>query len=113
MLAYKHRFHGHNSLNYVYKNGDAIRGQFMTLRYTKNVRRKSPRVAVVVSKKICKSAVGRNRIRRRLYELFRLSMQKFNDNHDVVCIVSSAEVRTMRASELNDLFQQMTKTLLD
>ncbi len=113
MLAYTHRFHGHNSLKYVYKNGQALRNPVVTIRYVKNSRRKLPRVAVVVSKKVYKGAVGRNRIRRRIYEWFRVHIAELNENYDIVCIVTSAELRTMPASEIEQLFLQLTAPLLD
>ena len=72
MLAQKFRFHGHGSLRYLYKNGDAVRSHLITLKYIANPRRKTSRFTVVVGKKVIKSAVKRNRIRRRVYEVVRL-----------------------------------------
>ena len=84
MLAFKNRFHGHGSLRYVYRNGKVIRHHQMTLKWTTNPRRKTPRVAVVVGKKIYKGAVGRNRIRRRVYEAMRRSSDgKYCQNSDI------------------------------
>lgn len=112
MLAYSYRFHGHKSLSYVYKNGLAERGQYITIRYTKNERRSKPRISVVVSKKVYKSAVGRNRIRRRIYEWFRTHLNDLNDTYDIVCIVSSAEVRTMSVENLDTILHAQTTPLL-
>lgn len=107
MIAYKYRFHGYNALRFVYKNGSAKRCQYFTLKYTQNPRRSSPRFAVVVSKKIHKGAVGRNRIRRRLYELFRNAQQDLPKNHDIVLIVSHKEVMTMEPNVLRTQFEQL------
>ena len=100
MLSYNHRFHGHNSLRFVYKNGKTVRSQMVVLKYAVNPKRKNSRFAVVVSKKTMKSAIGRNRIRRRVYELLRKHLENIKENSDVVLLVVSAEVRTMPASEL-------------
>lgn len=100
MLKHNNRFHGSGPLRFVYKNGTAVRGHYFTLKFVRNSRRKSPRVAVVVSKKVMKSAVGRNRIRRRVYELFRLELDSLKQQSDIVCIVTSSEVRTMQAADL-------------
>lgn len=108
MLAKKYRFHGHGSLRYVYKNGDAVRTRLFTIKYTKNPMRHDSRYAVVVSKKVHKSAVGRNRIRRRLYELLRHQNEKVVSPHDVVVIISSGEVLAMDAHELE---QQLSDAL--
>ena len=65
MLGKLHRFHGYNALNLAHKQGQVVRGPAMSLKYMLNTRRQIYRVAVVVSKKVSKSAVTRNRIRRR------------------------------------------------
>jgi len=109
MLSYKNRFHGYNSLRYVYKNGDVIRGKSLTVKYSKNPRRKTPRVSVVVSKKVLKSAVGRNRIRRRIYEQVRLLLPDILPQYDIVCIVSSNELKVAASHELAELIHSSFK----
>lgn len=71
MITRTHRFHGHGSLRFVYSRGQTIRGQYNTLKYIRNSRTASYRVAVVVSRKVSKQATTRNRIRRRVYEVVR------------------------------------------
>jgi ribonuclease P protein component len=68
MISTRHRFHGYGSLKYVYRHGHTVRGPLFAIKSVDNPKRKSYRLAVVVSKKVNKSAVARNRIRRRLYE---------------------------------------------
>lgn len=108
MIPFSNRFHGHNSLRYVYKNGQAVRTHFATLKSTTNPNRSKPRIAVVVGKKILKSSVGRNRIRRRIYEYIRRQTPRLSQNFDIVVIVSSSEFATMSstelASQIEDLF---------
>lgn len=100
MIPFSYRFHGHSSLRYVYKNGIAVRSSFATLKITPNKNRKHSRIAVVVGKKILKSAVGRNRIRRRLYEYIRQQIPRFAGSFDIVIIVSSSEFLTMTSNDL-------------
>jgi ribonuclease P protein component len=107
MLSFSHRFHGHGSLRYVYKNGQAIRSHLITIKYTSNPHRKNSRFAVVVSKKVHKSAVGRNRIRRRIYEIVRQELPEFTSAHDVAVMVFSSEVLTLPADELRDTIRQL------
>ncbi len=109
MLAFDYRFHGHGSLRFVYKNGRALRTHFFTLKYSLNPRRKRPRIAIVVSKKVLKSAVGRNRIRRRLYETIRLIGVDRLKPSDIVIIVSSAEITETPASELTKSLESFLK----
>ena len=103
MIPSPFRFHGHNSLRYVYANGKAVRSQQVTVKWVKNSHRTKPRVSVVVSKKVIKSAVGRNRIRRRVYEYMRTHLPNLNDVYDVVVIVTSPELRQMPYTELEVL----------
>ncbi len=110
MLAFKYRFHGHGSLRYVYTHGEAVRSRLITLKYTRHPKRKNPRVAVVVSKKVYKGAVGRNRIRRRLYEIIRHELPQINDNQDLVFIVFSSEILTMPFDEVQSTVRQLLKT---
>jgi ribonuclease P protein component len=100
MIPFSYRFHGHNSLRFVYKNGKAVRSHFATLKTIPNPHRKYPRIAVVVGKKVLKSAVGRNRIRRRIYEYVRQQISRFVGNFDIVIIVSSSEFATMSSTDL-------------
>jgi len=107
MLTKSHRFHGHGSLRYVYKNGTAIRSRLVTIKYTKNTHRKHSRFAIVVSKKVLKSAVGRNRIRRRIYEIVRLQLPNITSPHDVAIMVFSSEVTSLPDIELTTLITQL------
>lgn len=110
MLAFKYRFHGHGSLRFVYRNGKVVRSHLATVKYTANPHRKHPRFAVVVSKKVLKSAVGRNRIRRKIYEILRGRIEQAK-NYDVVIIVSSAEALTLPSSELQETIYSLLEDI--
>ena len=107
MLSFNHRFHGHGSLRYVYKNGQAVRSHTITIKYVKNPHRAHSRFSVVVSKKVHKSAVGRNRIRRRLYEVIRQEIPNIKSPQDVAVLVFSSEVMTMPYDELVATVRQL------
>lgn len=107
MLQQKHRFHGHGSLRFLYKNGRAVRTSLITLKYLENPRRKHGRFTVVISKKILKSAVKRNRLRRRIYETVRLELPTLKSGHDVAIMVFSAETYGMDHSSLLELMKQL------
>lgn len=107
MLSNKNRFHGHGSLRYVYKNGEAVRGKLITLKYSTNLRRKEPRVAVVISKKVLKRAVGRNRVRRRIYEVIRHELPQTLPQRDMVFLVFSSEILAMPHEELKNTIKQL------
>ena len=109
MLAQKNRFHGHGSLRYVYANGNSVRTQKIVVKFTRNPHRTDSRFAVVVSKKILKSAVGRNRIRRRVYEIIRKEMPRFDGVFDVAVMVFHNSVQEMPAEELRSMLVEIFK----
>jgi len=98
MISREHRFHGYGSLNYVHRKGAVVRSQQLLLKHIVNQRRATYRAAVVVSKKVHKSAVVRNRIRRRLYEIIR--QEHIGVNQDFVVMVFDERLATMPAPEV-------------
>jgi ribonuclease P protein component len=102
MLSHRNRFHGHGSLRYVYRNGNVLRGKSFTIKYVHNQKRVHSRFVVVVSKKIYKSAVKRNRIRRRLYEVVRMQYEKIKPSHDVVITVLDPSIIKAEPSDINE-----------
>ena len=100
MISQRYRFHGHSSLKYVFNNGQQARGRELSIKYVTNNRRRYSRVAIVISKKVIKHAVDRNRARRRIYEIMRSYLPKFNQTVDVSVIVYQDKVLTMPHSEL-------------
>jgi len=112
MISRAHRFHGRGSLNFVHQNGRTIRGPLGNLKYSLNRRRKSYRLAVVVSKKISKSAVVRNRIRRRIFEIVRLHQDVLLLPYDMVYVVFDIRVATMPAVELQVAIQKQLQVMV-
>lgn len=107
MIPFKNRFHGHSSLNFVYKNGQAVHGQSVSVRYILNPHRDQSRVAVVVGKKIVKSAVRRNLIRRRLYEYASHRLLALGKVYDIVIIVKSSDSINMSHQEMTQQLDQV------
>ena len=102
MLSKRYRFHSRGGVRYTYKNGNTIRQSKISLVFCPNVRRKQ-RFAVVVSKKVLKSAVGRNRIRRRVYEVIRQELPHIKQPIDCIFIVYSREIINIPHQELQKL----------
>jgi ribonuclease P protein component len=106
MIHRTHRFHGRSSLRFVYQRGKAVRTPYFSLRYAHNNRRTTYRLAVVVSRKVSKSAVVRNRIRRRIYEVIRQVDGGIALPFDLVINVFSTELTSMGHDELIALVQE-------
>jgi ribonuclease P protein component len=100
MISREHRFHGYNKLTTVYRKGQTARTSLVSLKYYKNPRQNTYRLAVVVSRKVHKSAVVRNRIRRRIFELYRLEAPHFVNQYDMIVTVFSEQIADMPAQDL-------------
>ena len=106
MLAKKYRFHSRGGVRYTYAHGKSIRSPKITLIYNSNPRG-FQRFAVVVSKKIEKTAVGRNRIRRRVYEAIRTELPNFTTKQDNIFVVYSKDLLTLDFTELRSLVRSL------
>lgn len=110
MIAQTHRFHGYGSLHSVYQRGQSVRGQLISLRFSQRGAGRPYRVAVVVSRKVSKSAVRRNRIRRRIYEAVRQQGTTIAPGTDLVFTVFGEQLAELPAAKLqatvNELLQK-------
>ena len=80
----------------------------MSLVFTENTRGFT-RVAVVVSKKVARLAVDRNRIRRRVYEAVRLNFDLVPKKMDYVFVVYSKKVMKMSFTELEKMLGELVE----
>ena len=100
MIGIRHRFHGYNSLRDVYRRGQTLRASGLSLKFARRGQKRPYRVAVVVSRKVSKSAVVRNRIRRRIYETVRLDADKIEPGLDLVFTVFEERLADMPITDL-------------
>ena len=103
MIDNTHRFHGRSSLRFVYQRGQMVRNPLLSLRYVRNDRNPSYRAAVVVSRKVSKSAVVRNRIRRRLYEIVRKNASRITGPYDLVFTVYGEDAASQSHATLQKI----------
>lgn len=108
MIPRTNRFHGYNSLRFVYRQGRVARGPSFSVKAAENPRRQSYRVAVVVSRKVHKSAVARNRMRRRLYEAARELGAGISRPYDIAITVFNDSVLE---TPYQELLRQLKKQL--
>jgi len=106
MLSKKYRFHSRGGVRYTYQNGKTIRESKISLVFANNSRNRQ-RFAVVVSKKVLKSAVGRNRIRRRTYEAIRAELPNIQKPVDCIFIVYSKDILDIEFKELRHLVHNL------
>jgi ribonuclease P protein component len=105
MITKQHRFHGYGSLKFLYRKGAVVRGPMCSLKYLANPRRESYRAAVVVSKKVHKSAVVRNRIRRRVFEVLRHYEDRIKQPYDIVITIFSDQIATLPHEQLDEMIR--------
>ena len=114
MITAAHRFHGYGSLRGVYQRGQNLRGPLLSLKFNRREQHRPYRVAVVVSRKVSKSAVVRNRIRRRIYEIVRQGSNTVAPGMDLVFTVFDEQLASLPAAELqalvDDLLQKTAAT---
>ena len=77
-----------------------------------NPHRESFRVAVAVSKQVNKSAVVRNRIRRRVYEVIRASVPPDTGPHDLVFTVFDDKIAKLPNKQLRQAINSCLKQAL-
>ena len=110
MLNKKYRFHSRGGVRYVYQKGKTIRTPKMSLVFTEN-KKGFTRVAVVVSKKVMKSAVGRNRIRRRIYEAIRINFDKIPKNMDYIFVVYTNKLKDIPFKEIENNIAELVSEM--
>ena len=106
MISKKFRFHGHGALKFIFAKGEQKRGKFFAIKYTFNPRRKNSRIAVIISKKVFKHAVDRNRARRRVYEIARRTEKTFaksGKSFDIAISLYTPEVNELTHEKMVEM----------
>jgi ribonuclease P protein component len=92
----------------VFKRGKALRGKLLVLKFVVNEDGR-PRVGIVVSKKISKKAVVRNKVRRRLQAAVKAEMIKIKKGADMILLaLPGIEAKNFQeiAEEITRLFKK-------
>lgn len=109
MLGRTHRFHGRKALNGVYKRGRTVRAPMLSLRYAGRGAGRPYRAAVVVSRKINRSAVARNRARRRVYTAVKESDGNIGPGTDMIFTVFNDRLKDVPPEELKKTVEGLIK----
>lgn len=108
MLAKEHRLRKQKDFEAVFKTGRYSRGVFLSLKAAKNNLAES-RFGIVVSAKVSKKAVVRNKIKRRLRHIIHRRLPEVKDGFDVAVIAAPAAAEKTfgeTVSEFNDLLEK-------
>ena len=85
MLAKQNRIRKKKDFDFVFKKGAGLKGSFFLIKVIKNKLNLS-RFGFVISSKVSKKSVERNKIRRRASDVIRHSFGKIRDGLDVVFV---------------------------
>ncbi len=108
MIPKENRFVGNKAIERVYKSARPLRSGAFNLR-VKNSHIQSYRLAVVVSKKVSKSAVVRNRIRRRIFEYVRKNIAKNSSliGKEIIITVFDEAAATTKPEDLSKQLEKL------
>lgn len=89
-LPVKNRLRKKKDIDRVFKEGSAVKGSFLFIRYDKNDI-SIPRFSFIVPAKSFNKATTRNRIRRVLSEIAREYIRTAKNSHDIAVTVKKGE----------------------
>ncbi len=108
MLPKENRLKKKKDFEHVFKEGKGVKEDFLFLKFFPN-KLKQSRFGVVVSQKISKKAVTRNKLKRRIKKLIELNLPKIKRGKDVVLVaLPGLEARDIWEIEktINNLFKK-------
>ncbi len=103
MLPVQNRLKKKSDFERVLRGGRPFFTPILAIKVTKN-NLAATRFGIVISKKVSKKAVERNKLRRRLREVLRLNLELVKPGFDVVILT--------KAVGLTKKYQELEKTLL-
>ena len=110
MLASEHRLKGEEIFEKIKKEGKIFQGNFFGVAVLKRDKGVKSRFGFVVSKKIAKSAVHRNRIKRALREAVRRNLNYFPKGVDAVILAKKSIFKKTTEEIMRELEQFAKET---
>jgi len=105
MLPEPNRLQKEKDFEKVFKNGKGFNQTFLFLKAFNRKDEEESRFGFVVSTKVSKKAVDRNKLKRQLREITREKIEKLKDGYDVV-VVTQPGIQTQSFHQLKqNLFQ--------
>jgi ribonuclease P protein component len=107
MLPLKNRLKKKKDFETVFGKGSIIKNKYFFLKIFKREENSDTRIGFIVSKKVSKKAVERNRIKRLFREVIRLNLGKIKPRYDMVYIV----LASARDKDLSELEKEIMSIL--
>ncbi|MCD6271040.1 ribonuclease P protein component [bacterium] len=109
MLPKKHRLKKKKEFERVFKEGKAAKKDLLFIRFLKN-NLETTRFGFIVSKKISKKAVVRNKVKRRLREAAREMLPKIKPGYDIV-VVAQRGIEKLNFFQIKDNLKELLKKI--
>lgn len=109
MLPKKYRLTDRQMFRKTLSKGNRINGNFFLLTSLYNVGTEEPRVGVVISKKISKKAVVRNRIKRVVYDSVRKFLEEVSKENTLVFLAKKPVAEATSEEVSNDIDNIMVR----
>jgi len=100
-----------NRIEYLLKKGKKTGNDFFTIKYLPNQLKTKSRFCVIVSSKIHPKAVERNRLRRQIFEIFRLHPALPSAPADIV-VIAKTPLTKLNYQELTGALTLALKNLI-
>ncbi|MAG45007.1 ribonuclease P protein component [bacterium] len=107
MFAKKHRLTKQKDFEKVFKTGRLIFGRFLFLKILKNSLKYS-RFAFIVSNKISKKAIIRNKIKRRMRAIVKKHFNEIKLEYDIIIIAKSG-IETLGYEDLDNAIYSLIR----
>lgn len=92
----------------VFDSGETVKDSFLFIKFLKNESRKSSRFGIVISSKVSKKAIVRNRVRRQISEIIRNNLKRVVNSIDVV-IVTNSKIVDKEFTEIEKVVLRLLK----
>lgn len=107
MLPKENRLKKKKDFERLFKKGKSFREDFLVLRVNRNNLNKN-RFGFIVSKKISKKAVVRNKIKRQLREIVRKEINNYQKGFDVA-VITLPGIELKNFKEINQVLENILK----
>lgn len=111
MLASKYRLKSQNSFARVEIDGTLSQFKFFGLNKYDRKDDDPPRFGFIISTKISKRAVVRNRIKRIFSDYIRLNFSKIKNGQDIIFLIKSSIIKVDRELIEKEIYEAITKNI--
>ncbi len=109
MLPNQNRLRRREDFAKVYANGDRYRGTYLHMRILVDSNAEFTKIGIVVSKKVSKLAVSRNRFKRQLRAIFRQLLSQLKSGLQIVVTVIATQSKPTYQQLWDDLRNLLAK----